>query len=288
MIGTPATQTHAAVEAALRLHSPQLERIAAGRWHLSPSDGANGAAQARLEEGWLTLKLCLPDHDLTLWDALCLNREMQGLGKIVVSHDACTFEAAADIALTGLSDGALEQRLAEALADIAHAALRGAGRPSVSAGENAAERPAVDVAALVRESGWPMTIRPSGAAAVRLDVPGEFCQALVEHERRTAAVRLKADLGEAADLSAASREATALLMLTTSAVTRLARAYADRDAQGAPVGFEVAFSPPATPTEMGHALAALSVASRMCRRELAVVRDESVARDYLAVHGRGV
>jgi len=288
MIETPVTKTDAAVEAALRPHSPHLERIAAGRWLLSLSDSANGDAEARLEEGWLTLRLSLPDRDLTAWDALCLNTEMQGLGKIVISHNACTFEAAADIALTGLSDRALEQRLAEALADIAHADLHGAARPSVSPGGDPVEGPAVDVAALIQESGWPMTIRPSGTAAVRLDVPGEFCQALVEQERRTGGVRLKADLGEAADLSAASREATALLMLTTSAVTRLARACADRDAQSAPVGFEVAFSPPVTPTEMGHALAALSVASRMCRRELAVMRDESVARDYLAVHGRSV
>jgi hypothetical protein len=285
MIGAPVRQTDAAVEAALKQHSLQLECIAAGRWHLSLSDSANGAVQARLEEGWLTLRLSLPDHDRALWDALCLNGEMQGLGKIVVSQQARVLEAAADIALTGQSDGALEQRLAEALADIA-IALRGAARPSVSAGGDPAEGPAADVAALVRESGWPVTIRPSGAAAVRLDIRGEFCQALVEQDERTGGVRLKAELGEVADLTAASRGATALLLLTTSAVTRLARAYVDRDAQGARVGFEVALSPPVTPTEVGHALAALSVASRMCRRELAVMRDDTVAREYLAVHGR--
>lgn len=290
MIGTPLTKMEAAVEAALTQRSVQVERVAAGHWRVSlSSKSRNGHVQARLEEDWLALRLPLPDRGRTSWDALCFNMKMRGLGKVTVMPEADGWEASADIPLNGLSNGVLAGRLGEALADIATARAEvGGGRHRVvPADRDIAEETTTDVAALLRESGWPTTIRPSGAAAVRLDVPGEFCQALVEQDEHTRGARLRADHDEVANLSAASREATAMLVLATSAAVRLVRAYADHDAQGAPIGFEVTFSPPVTPTEIGHALAALSVASRMCRRELAVLRDESFAGVYLAVHGRG-
>mgnify|MGYP001563304161 CR=1 FL=1 len=100
-------------------------------------------------------------------------------------------------------------------------------------------------------------------------------------------MRVRAELAETAGLEASAREAAALLLLTTAGATRLARAYADREASGVPVGFEVVLSAPVAQAEIGHALGALSSACSICRRELAALRDGRVARAYLAVNGRG-
>ena len=64
----------------------------------------------------------------------------------------------------------------------------------------------------------------------------------------------------------------------------MARPVVVQSADGPVVRFEVKFASPPTATELTHALSALSVAVRLCGREIQVLRqDEMIAKEYLAL-----
>ena len=83
-------------------------------------------------------------------------------------------------------------------------------------------------------------------------------------------------------LTAQSRRAIAILLLTASGIVRHARAAVSDTAEEAVLGFEAAFASRPCAVEMGHALSALWVACELVGREVRVLEDDRVARHYLA------
>jgi hypothetical protein len=80
----------------------------------------------------------------------------------------------------------------------------------------------------------------------------------------------------------ASRHALAVFLLTISGALRMARGYAEAADGHESYGFQVCLPDAPASEEIGHALAALSIAYRMCARETDVLLDAAAARCYLA------
>ena len=160
--------------------------------------------------------------------------------------------------------------------------------------EEAAEPAAIDLdlPALVAAAGWPFTARAAGRLVVPLDLPGgAFLQAGVEaRPNRTVEVAVELARLEPG-LPATSREAIAHLLLAASGAVRRARAVAEEGAgERWAVGFEVVLDvldARQGPGELDQALASLSVAARLCGREVRALMDESVAGLYLAARKGG-
>jgi hypothetical protein len=150
--------------------------------------------------------------------------------------------------------------------------------------------PGLDLASLVSAAGWPFTVRSPSRLAIPLDVPGLSIQAALEVVQ-AGDVRARVQLEPSAtSLSPDSREGIAQLLLTTSGLVRLSRARSEATFEGAGsgVGFEadlrclapgVARQPGAE--ELDLALLSLTVAARLCAREVKALADETVARLYL-------
>jgi hypothetical protein len=144
---------------------------------------------------------------------------------------------------------------------------------------------AFDLMALCKETGWPAAERAGHQVAVELDVPGCFCQALVQ-SRGQRGLHLGVDMASTPFISATSRHALNVMLLHACHFLRMARATT-RTADGATAyGWEVSLDHVAAARELEYALAALSVACRLSAREVSLFQqDESLARRYLVLRG---
>ncbi len=144
---------------------------------------------------------------------------------------------------------------------------------------------AADLAALCKETGWPLARRAGDQLAVDLDVPGGFYQALVQ-SRGQKGLHLGVDIMSAPSIGAASRYAVNVLLLHACQFLRMARATT-RTADGAAVyGWEISLDRVASVREAEYALAALSLACRLSAREVVMFQqDETFARRYLVLRG---
>ena len=82
-----------------------------------------------------------------------------------------------------------------------------------------------------------------------------------------------------------SRQALGVLLLTACGLVRFARAAVEEKGGQALARFEVRFSTAPSALELTHALAALSVACRLCAQEAKALQDEEIAGKYLAIRG---
>ncbi len=130
-----------------------------------------------------------------------------------------------------------------------------------------------------------MAHRAGDQVAIELDVPDAFCQALVQ-PKGEGGLRLRVELATVPSACTTGRHAASALLLHASHLVRMARATA-RTAEGAIVyGWEISLDRVARAREVQHALAALSVACRLCAREIQLLgQDESLARKFLVVRG---
>jgi hypothetical protein len=150
--------------------------------------------------------------------------------------------------------------------------------PAQSAGEYAVE--------LCREAGWPAVLRANGDVAVELEVTGGFYQAIIAS--CACGMRSYVDLSPPPEpLSFVCRQSRDLLLLRATGLVRLVRGVAKSTAADAPVRLEVAFDQLPSALEVGHALAALSVACGLCAAELEIIqRDEAVACELIELAAR--
>jgi hypothetical protein len=155
-----------------------------------------------------------------------------------------------------------------------------------------------DLARLCAEAGWSCHERAGGRVAVPLDVSGQFCEAmLMAGEQGGVRIEYVLDAGDRSSVSAA---ASSLFLLRANRVYRMARlsmTYSPARARTADSGevagglsgvrfvWDVVLPEPAGPADLNAALSALSVACRGTVRELQVLADDRVAREYLAIQG---
>jgi hypothetical protein len=170
------------------------------------------------------------------------------------------------------------------LAATATAVARASGMRVEARPANAPARPdawfsqaLVDVCS---EAGWPYHRRPDGAIVADLDVPGDFRQADLSLDH--SGFRATLNFQFADPVSESSRRALALMVALMNGSLRLVNVhFADSQGQTA-VRAEVGYAFVPAATEVGEALAALSVAARCWAAELDLLgQEEAFARTYL-------
>jgi hypothetical protein len=144
---------------------------------------------------------------------------------------------------------------------------------------------AFDFVAVCKETGWPATERPGNQVAVELDVPGCFCQALVQPMGREG-LHFGVDMAAASAVSVTSRHAISVVLLHACEILRMARAVTRTAGGNTTYGWEVSLDRIAGARDVEYALGALSIACGLSVREVSVFQqDESLARRYLMLRG---
>jgi hypothetical protein len=134
------------------------------------------------------------------------------------------------------------------------------------------------------EAGWRTVTRPSGEIVCPIDARG------TTYTARFASVtsdspHVLVDLVEAQALTPASREATALLLLTASAVVRSIKGLAAVRDGVEWLSIATALDSLESPDAIDRALSALSVACTLVAPEALALGDEPLARSFLAARG---
>lgn len=289
----------AAIDAALREHARCVEPRGAGRWEFQLGGEVPLPASAWLEGGWLRLVAVPGRQEPGPLDAPRLrqmlqdNAALQGGAKFGLNGEVAEVLPGAEIPLADdLAD--LEGRIRRACAGLGQGADAFCGRNLDAAAETlpGPELPGgYDLASLCREAGWRIVERADGQVAVPLEVPEMYLQASIR-PRGQDGLRLEVPLEGAPGAAAVCHSAVHVLLLSACRAVRMARATARvrpaEAAEGAEevqYGWEVVLAGPVAAWELDHALAALSVACRLCAREVKTLHDETIARQYLAVRG---
>ncbi len=269
------------------------------RWKFELCGAVSLTVTAWLAQPWLRLRAPLARSTKRLAPDLlerlvAQNGELGGGAKFTLADDPPRLYVSAEIPLTeDRADlGAGVTRICEGLRQAAErfAALQ---RPSdagpdgapTAAGEEPRGALDGDRLALCEETGWPLAHRTGDHVAIELDVPGAFCQALVQPKGEEG-LHLRVDLATVPSACAAGRHAASAMLLHASHLVRMARA-ASRTAEGATAyRWEISLDRGAGVREVQNALSALSIACRLTAREIQVFeQDESMARRYLVLRG---
>jgi hypothetical protein len=251
------------------------------RWRLDPGRGGPRPIEAVLEDDWLRLAE-MPAakggtravHPSDVHDALLANASLEGGARRTLDGDR-TLRLRHDLRLPRRHDP--EARIRRACASLGLSPAPGATR---AAGDGPT------LADLTEDSGW--TAREKGdVRVVDLEVPDRSHRAVLE-ERADGSVGVGVDLGSCGRNGdrAEGRDAAAILLLTVSGVVRLVRATAREEGERWIAGLEVILPEDAAGEDLASALAALSVACRLCGAEVPLFLERpDVARDYLKVRG---
>jgi hypothetical protein len=277
-----------AIVTALDKWAVAVDAVAHGRWAFTLSNGADVAAHARMDDGWLLLDASLGAGSISparAWQLLRWNATLAGGARFAVRADRPGVRVCAEVPLDDAVD--VPGRIHEACAGIKGANERLVRAPNeVDDAMTRAPADGGDLSDLCRETGWGFVEREAGRLAVDLDVPGAFQQAVVEARGGGVAVAVPVaeTTGHAAGSPAAvCDQALGLFLVRVCGIVRMARAAAEmRD--GVPrARFEVVFGSRPCAAELTHAFAALSIACRIASRETAVLwSDEKIAGAYLA------
>jgi hypothetical protein len=239
------------------------------------------AIAASLEEDFLRLSgrpEASRESACSLEHALLNNSRLAGGVKVALSAKEDGLHLASDIVV--LDEKQLLDRLRWAL-DGFHDGLRLLKSPA-SRFESAATKARVfetGLGQLLREVSWPSAKRGPNEYTAELDADSAPPAIIRMNE---SGVVLSAELVRAGAAAKQGQRALAVFLLTATGALRLVRAYAEEVENGLAFGIEVNLSPAPAMEEIDHALAALSIAHRMCARESNVLLDEAVARCYLA------
>ena len=261
------------------------------RWLCAVQNGTRLPIAASLEEGFLHLA-CQPGtigkSTCTLERALEGNSTLAGGVKLALSElDELDDQnkASSGLHLTTdivvLDEKQLLDRFRLALDGFHHGVGLLKSLDSDGRGDRAATRRAVSIAGdlgeLLRETHWPSTERGPNEFSANLDADSAPPATIRMTE---SGVELNVELVRSN--RAASRRALAVFLLTATSALRMARVCAvEADGQ---TSFGLQVGLPAAPAmeEIDHALAALSIAHRICAREANVLLNDAAARCYLA------
>ena len=130
----------------------------------------------------------------------------------------------------------------------------------------------------IRESGWTFTERGPGDFSAQLDAPAAPPATI---RVGGDGVFFAVDLARVPRAAETSQQAIAAFLLTTCGSLRLVRACASKTSEHDLFALQVSLPAIATPDEVGHGLSVLSLAYRLCAREVAFLLDEDAARCYL-------
>ena len=283
----------------LRECGGQVRTVAASRWEFELQGEVPLRVTAWLDKEWL--RLCAPlsprsasrPAPETLYQMLAYNAHLAA-AKFTLADDPVLPCVSADV-LTGEEGGELGTRVAR-VCDSFHKAARAFARGPLREGccnqaertpeaEELSEELSPELAALCKGTGWPMAQRAADCLVFELDVAGSFYQAVARSSGANG-LRLAVDLGGEPELDGARRRALSVVLLHAAHCVRMARPTVRTLDGMTAYGWEVVLDHVGSVRDVEHALAALSVACRLCGREvLALEQDDCLARSYLALRG---
>jgi hypothetical protein len=283
------------IELALVKTAEKVKRRHPGHWDFALANGRVLKGTAEISDGWLVMSAPLKKRSKPtvasldrMWRLLKLNARLAGGAKYALDSEH-RLSVRAELPL---DDEPRMDRITDACAGFKDASARLRDRKTAAHADNSSWASSADVEGtpcdlqeLCREAGWPFVERSGDRLAVALDVPDGFHQAIIEKHKGV--VHVGVELGVAAAASSVSRHALSVLLMTANRVVRLCRAAVGQNDGQPSTRFEVAWPccPPAV--ELAHALAALSMACRLCAREAEALQDEVIAREYLSVRCEG-
>jgi hypothetical protein len=267
--------------------SQECRQLDADRWRLTLTNGTALTVSARRDEDFLLLDadpgLCpAPERLVPLLER---SHELPAAVKFAL-RGSTAFRLRAEFPLPEEGgDAALRIREhLEGMRDALHR-LRGWVSREAVGSEVACPKQEGDGQAIpgglteaLKEAGWEYHERPGGTLLADLGTGSRFLQA--EVEQCGVGTRFRVTLYRHESAGDAAQQVLSLYLLEANAALRYARAFLRREADGIAAGFEVRTESAPSPTEAGHALAALSVAGRECAREMEVLKDGVVAGIY--------
>lgn len=257
-----------------------IEPVGPWSWNCTVQNGTRLPIAARFEEGFLHLA-CRPANAgakvCPLEDALLGNGSLAGGVKAAIGGAGRGLKLQTDIAV--LDERQLTDRFWWALNgfhDGCRLLLSPASRWDCPPSDDAESGDALG--ALLRETSWPSTERGPNDFTVELDHDSAV-RARIRMSK--AGVVSSVELLRTNSIADANRRALAMFLLRATGALRFVRAHALESNGEWSFGIQVSL-PPAAPSEIDHALAALATAHWKCARETTVLLDEAAARCYLA------
>ena len=257
-----------------------LSPVGAWRWSCSVQNGTRLSIAASQEEGFLNLT-CRPEgirrSACTLEQALFGNRMLSGGVKVALGKANHDLHLATDIVI--LEEKQLLDRFHGALEGF-HEGYRLFRAPDSLINSTAAKTDSgAALGELLGEASWPSTERGPNEFTAELDATSASPARIRNTEN---GVELNSELVRSNAAAEISRRALTLFLLTATSTLRFVRAYSEETDDGFAFGIQVNLPCDPAIDEINHALAALSIAHRMCARETTVLLNEATARCYLA------
>jgi hypothetical protein len=278
------------VDKQLARFAKECRRVDADRWQLALSNGYELALSARRADGFLLLdaetgEIPVPDRLLSLAERAS---ELPASVKFALCRGSSALRLRAEFPLP--EEGGVAGRICQNLGGMLAALHRLRDPVSYEAaaegtvGPDSEDDPGPAVPGSLTDSltqaGWDYRERPGGALLADLEAGDRFFQA--EIDSYGAGARFRVTLCRNDDAQTPAQQALSVYLLEANAMLRFARGFLEPGSEGVAAGFEVRMESGPTPAEAGHALAALSVASRHCARELEILKDGALAGIYLS------
>jgi hypothetical protein len=282
------------VLAALNEAAGEILQEGPSRWSFCAPSEETIKVTASLDQDWVfmdaPLAVCEGARWLQskrLWNLLLANAALTGGAKFVVAGRPPSIRLRAEIPVTDEIDLAGRIRHAclgfrEALACFRRKKSGlSMDRPEPLSPANPGPSDA-HLQALCTEAGWASSGRPDGGMAVRLEVPDGYYQATVRSD----------DCGSLSIWTELVSEpwpedpwkALGVFLLQASGHLKTVRAAARYlDSGTTTAGLQVLLNPSAGSDELGRAFSALSVACNLIGKEVRILRDEVVGKEYLAM-----
>lgn len=255
-----------------------LDEVGPAAWVLPLGDGEDGLVHARLEGEWLRLSTASLGVGAGI-EALERNRQLGGFAKLALETVPPHLHARAELPVE--SAGAFVRVLDPTLAGFARIVGQ-APLAAPSDGRCEDETDARTLQALCAAAGWTSDFRSEEQISVDLGVRHAAPRAIVARSPASESAHVSATFAPLSSPSGACRDAVARFLLRAAAEVHMVRPVAVIDDDTVAPGFEIRFDTSPTPTQLGHALAALHVAVRRTVREVAALgADETLAGAFL-------
>ncbi len=263
----------------LRQCCDEVESRGPWQWQCLARNGGLLSIAASLGDGFLHLAYRPWDTErsaLFLERALRANRTLPGGVKLALGQHGNDLHLHCDLPL--VDDEQLRNSFERALNGFHEggAALRAANEGSSSVCDTTNPDGLKD---LLNKVAWPHSERGTNDFSAELDAEGARPASLRLSDRDLEA---NVELFRSKAPSTAVRRALAAFLLSASGALCMVRAYSESAGDQELYGFQVSLSKAPAPEEVQDALAALSIAHRICAREANVLLTETAAQQYLA------
>ena len=262
----------------------EMEPAGPWRWRCVMQNGTRMNIAAAIDDSFLQL-VCRPEAIrkavLALEDAMLFNKTLAGGVKLAINSSTSCLHLRTDIVI--VDERQLIERLEWALEGFHDGNRLLLSSDLLNERAELQTAPDTDLDERLRESPWPCIKRGPNNYSVELDAhaapPGGI-------RINGSNLELSVELLRCGAPANASRHALALFLLTATSALRMVRAYAAAAEDQESFGLQVSLPSSAACAEIDHALAALSIAYRMCAREAAVLLQAASAHRYLAARDR--